>query len=98
VEAIAPGRITRRANPEVTMTKPPKPSLAADRIQASGLSQLLRRPRGWVTDMIDMDHLFLVDPDTARKVTVVRLEADAQIHQTMANATGAAAKLLKSGG
>jgi hypothetical protein len=96
VEAIAPGRITRRANPEVTMTKPPKPSLAADRIQASGLQ--LHRPRGWVTDRIDMDHLLLVDPEVARKVTVVRLEADAQIHQTMAAASTQAAKLLKSGG
>jgi hypothetical protein len=97
MEAIAPGRITRRANPEVTMTKPPKPNLSQQKIQASGLPQLLKH-RGWATDMIDMDHLFLVDPDVARKVTVLRLETDAQIHLTMANATGAAAKLLKSGG
>jgi hypothetical protein len=98
VEAIAPGRITRRASPEVTMTKPPKPNLAEQKIQASGLLQLLRHPGGWVIDKIDMDHLLLVDPEAARKVTVLRLETDAKIHQTMAEATGAAAKLLKSGG
>jgi hypothetical protein len=97
-EAIALGRIAHRANPEVTMTKPPKPSLAADKIDTSGLKLSLRHIRGPHTDPIDMDQLFLVDPEIARKVTVVRLEADAKIHQTMADATSAAAKLLKSGG
>jgi hypothetical protein len=80
------------------MTKPPKTSLAADKIDTSGLKLSLQHLRCHATDMIDMDHLILVDPEVARKVTVVRLEADAQIHQTMAQATSAAAKLLKSGG
>jgi hypothetical protein len=53
---------------------------------------------GLATDMIDMDHLFAVDPELVRQVTAVRLEADAQVHQAMATASSQAAKLLKPGG
>jgi hypothetical protein len=80
------------------MTKPPKPSLAADKIDTSGLKLSLQHFRCQATDLIDMDHLILVDPEAARRVTVLRLETDAQIHKTMAHATSEAAKLLKSGG
>jgi len=80
------------------MAKPPGPSAAADRIAASGLQLNWQVLRCLATDMIDMDHLFAVDPELVRQVTAVRLEADAQVHQAMATASSQAAKILRPGG
>jgi hypothetical protein len=78
------------------MSKPPKTSLAAQKIQASGLS--LQHFRCLATDPIDMDHLFAVDPEISRQVAALRLETDAKIHETMAGAAAQAAKLMKNRG
>jgi hypothetical protein len=79
------------------MAKTSGVSSAAERIQLSGLQLSWQQFRCLATDAIDMDHLFAVDPAAARQVTALRLETDAQIHQTMANASSQAAKLLKGG-
>jgi hypothetical protein len=80
------------------MTKPPKPSLAAQRIQDSRLPLSWQHFKCLATDPIDMDHLHSIDPEIGRQVTALRLETDAQIHQTMATATAQAAKLMKNRG
>ena len=80
------------------MARGPTPPRASDRIAASGLQLSWQHFRCLATDPIDMDHLFAVDPEITRRVTALRLETDAQIHQTMANAASQAAKLMKSGG
>lgn len=80
------------------MGKTPKLSVAAQKIQTSGLPLSLQHFRCLATDPIDMDHLFAVDPEATRQVTALRLETDAQIHQTMASAATQAAKLLKTRG
>ncbi len=72
-------------------------SAAAERINASGLQLSWQHVRCLATDPIDMDHLFAVDPELTRQVAALRLETDAQVHQTMANASSQAAKLLKGG-
>jgi hypothetical protein len=79
------------------MAKSPELSAAAQRIITSGLQLSWQHLRCLATDPIDMDHLWLIDPEITRRVTALRLETDAEIHQTMAGASGAAAKLLKSG-
>ncbi len=76
----------------------PVVSAAAERISASGLQLSWQHVRCLATDAIDMDHLFAVDPELTRQVAELRLETDAQIHQTMANASSQAAKMLKGGG
>ena len=80
------------------MAKTPKRSPAAERILTSGLQLSWQHIRCLATDAIDMDHLFAVDPEITRQVTALRLETDAQIPQTMANAAGQAAKLIKGRG
>jgi len=77
------------------MAKTPENSSAAERIQTSGLQLSWQHIRCLATDPIDMDHLFAVDPEATRQVTALRLETDAQIHQTMATASGQAAKLVR---
>jgi hypothetical protein len=80
------------------MTKPPKTSLAAQKIQASGLQLSLQHFKCLATDPIDMDHVIAIDPEMARQVTALRLETDAKIHETMAGASAQAAKLMKNRG
>jgi hypothetical protein len=80
------------------MAKTSRVSPAAERIQLSGLQLSWQHIRCLATDAIDMDHLFAVDPEITRQVTALRLETDAQTHQTMANASSQAAKLIKAGG
>ena len=80
------------------MAKTPKLSPAAEKIMSSGLQLSFQHIRCLATDPIDMDHLFAVDPEVGRQVTALRLETDAQIHQTMANAANQAAKLIKTRG
>ena len=75
-----------------------KMSPAAERILTSGLQLSWQHVRCLATDAIDMDHLFAVDPALTREVTALRLETDAQIHQTMARAASEAAKLIKGRG
>jgi hypothetical protein len=77
------------------MAKTSGVSPAAERIQLSGLQLTWQHIRCLATDPIDLDHLFAVDPEAARHVTALRLETDAQVHQTMSNASSQAAKLLK---
>jgi hypothetical protein len=83
---------------EVILAKKPELSPAAQRIDTSGLQLSWQHVRCLATDPIDMDHLFAVDPEITREVTALRLETDAQIHQTMAGASSQAAKLLKTRG
>jgi hypothetical protein len=81
-----------------TSAPAPAPASAADRINVSGLQLSWQHVRCLATDPIDMDHLFAVDPEMTRQMTALRLETDAQVHQTMANASTQAAKMIKSGG
>jgi hypothetical protein len=81
-----------------TMTPTPTTPSAGERITASGLQLTWQHIRCLATDPIDMDHLFAVDPEAHRQITALRLETDAQVHQTMATASTQAAKVLKSGG
>jgi hypothetical protein len=70
----------------------------AEQIASSGLNLDFLRFHCLATDPIDIDHVFAVDPEMSQKVTALRLDTQSQIHQTMAQATAQAAKLLKSGG
>jgi hypothetical protein len=79
------------------MARTPTASSAAERISVSGLQLSWQHVRCLATDPIDMDHLFAVDPEMTRQVTALRLETDAQIHQTMASASSQAAKMIKGG-
>ena len=80
------------------MARTARVSTAAERLLVSGLQLSWQHIRCLATDPIDMDHLFAVDPEISREVTALRLETDAQVHQTMANASTQAAKLIKTGG
>jgi hypothetical protein len=80
------------------MARTPKVSPAAERILISGLQLSWQHVRCLATDAIDMDYLFAVDPEITREVTALRLETDAQVHQTMAKASSDAAKLIKTRG
>lgn len=92
------GRAEALANKEAMMAKPPELSGSAQRILTSGLQLSWQHLRCLATDAIDMDHLWLIDPEITRQVTALRLETDAQIHQTMAGASTQAAKMLRSRG
>jgi hypothetical protein len=85
------------SNREVIMARGPiRPVNPAQLIANSGLRIPPRVGCTAATDRIDMDHLWLVDPELATQVTAVGLEADAQVHKALADATGQAAKILKS--
>jgi len=73
-------------------------SAAAQRILTSGLQLSWQHIRCLATDPIDMDHLFQVDPELSKQVTAIRLETDAKIHQTMADAAAQAAKAMRGRG
>src|SRR5262249_48764610 len=79
----------------VIMARTPRVSPAAEAIQLSGLQLSWQHIRCLATDAIVMEYLFAVDPEVTRQVTALRLETDAQIHQTMASASSQAAKLVK---
>ena len=80
------------------MAKRSKTSPAAQRILQSGLQLSWQHIRCLATDAIDMDHLFQVDPELSKVVTAIRLEADAKVHQTMADAATQAAKAMRGRG
>jgi hypothetical protein len=75
------------------MTKAAKPPAAT---QARRPVTVPFPPRCLATDMIDMDHLWLVDPELGTQITAVRLETDSAVHKTMADASDKAAKILKA--
>lgn len=76
-------------------SRPPRSS-AAERIVASGL-HLAWPPGGGgpVTDYIDMDQLFVIDPELGREVRALQLETRAQIHRNMADLAGKTAELIR---
>jgi hypothetical protein len=81
------------SNREVIMKPPVKPPAQAIAESGFKIPPILRC---LATDRIDMDHLWLVDPELATQVTAVGLEADAAVHTAMATGTGQAAKVLRA--
>ena len=77
-------------------SRPPRSSPAAERILASGLHLSYPPVGGPVTDPIDMDQLFVVDPELGRQVTALQLECRAQMHRNMADLANKTAELIKS--
>ncbi len=71
------------ATPKVTQVNP-----------AALKETILERIR-WVFDPIDMDHILQIDQGLAKQLMAQRLEANAEIARTIADASAKAAKLLK---